>query len=456
MAEETIYKFYLKYLFRSKSALAAIVVILFFVGLAVYVDTWPKSVSTNYLYNTQYYENTYPEDAAPSWMAALEPSQYSPSLYLNPKEVKLYGSVSSSNIYEYELTFSFDWSSEKVPTNVVFVFSANTTMQTIQVLWKKPSGSQIMFSQTPSVSKYSFDLSYVTSALLFYVLQKTGQVPMLQTTSVLATALFSNFSEKSAGPAEKGIYTVTVLIGTSGPAKFYAAQVRVLGNAYGLMGTDGYGRPILQGILLGLPNALEIGVVTSLLGVLIGVFIGGFAGFLGGKAGAGLNWFSTVILALPALPFLVTLSIMLKSNLTIMSEVLLITFLRWPHYAIIARTSAQSIRTNTFVEADRLMGIPSYRTFFTHFLPRLVPFIVAYTVLGIPGAIILVQALAFIGVAPPNIVTWGGILDAAYNFNAALSGWWWWMLFPGLMIVVVAVPFVIVGFVIERAAFGGR
>jgi len=67
-----------------------------------------------------------------------------------------------------------------------------------------------------------------------------------------------------------------------------------------------------------------------------------------------------------------------------------------------------------------------------------------------------VQSLAFIGIAPPNLVTWGYLLDQAYANNAALNGWWWWILFPGLMIVVVAMPFVIVGFAIERAAFGGR
>jgi peptide/nickel transport system permease protein len=163
-----------------------------------------------------------------------------------------------------------------------------------------------------------------------------------------------------------------------------------------------------------------------------------------------------VILALPALPFLVALGLWLRSSLSLWVEVLLITFLSWPFYAIIARSSAQSIRTSAFVEADRLLGIPSYRTFFTHFIPRLTPFTVAYTVLGIPGVILLVQSLAFIGIAPPNLVTWGYLLDQAYANNAALNGWWWWILFPGLMIVVVAMPFVIVGFAIERAAFGGR
>ncbi|MGC9072040.1 MAG: ABC transporter permease [Acidilobus sp.] len=451
---ETGFRAYLKFVLKSKSALAAFAVIIFLVGLAAYVNSMPSSISFNFLNKPAYWAATYPADAAPNWMAALEPSVYTPTLYLVPSKVELYHRVGQT--YIYELTYSFEWPSLKQATDVTFSFSGNATIQQLVIVWRKPSGSDVNISMTVGSTVSSFDLSGVQNALLNYIYEKTGTTPTVVTTNVLAEALFNKLTKAGVGPAERGTYTVAVYLVTLGPEKFKTAEIRVLGNAYGYMGTDYYGRPILLGILLGLPNALEIGVVTSLLGVLIGTFVGGFAGFLGGKTDAALNWFSTVILALPALPFLVTLGMVLRSGLSIMSEALLITFLSWPFYAIIARSSAQSIRTNAYVEADRLMGIPSYRTFFTHFIPRLVPFIVAYTVLGIPGAILLVETLAFIGIAPPNIVTWGYLLDQAYANNAALNGWWWWILFPGLMIIIVSVPFVIVGFTIERAAFGGR
>lgn len=454
MAEETGFKAYMRFVLHSRSAVAAIAIILLFVGVAVYVSTWPKSVAFNYLNNLPYWESSYPETAAPSWMAALDPRAYSPTMYIKPTSVSLYAQAGGT--YVYKLTYSFRWTSLRTPTDVVFYYTSNTTIQYLLVEWTKPSGSQINMTETAMTSKASFDLSALSKPLSSYILQKTGTLPTVLSTQALAEALFNRLSKGGAGPVETGVYRVTVYVATSGPSKFQAAQVRVLGNAYGVMGTDLYGRPIFLGILLGLPNALEIGVVTSLLGVLIGAFLGGYAGFVGGKTDAGLNWFSTVILALPALPFLVTLGLILKTGLTIMEEALLITFLSWPFYAIIARSAAQSIRTNAFVEADKLMGIPAHRTFLTHFLPRLIPFIVAYTVLGIPGAILLVETLAFIGIAPPYIVTWGGILDTAYGANAALNGWWWWMLFPGLMIVAVSIPFVVVGFAIERASFGGR
>ncbi|ESQ26608.1 MAG: ABC-type dipeptide/oligopeptide/nickel transport system, permease component [uncultured Acidilobus sp. JCHS] len=455
MAEvETGLRVYLKFILKDRAALASLIVIAFLVGVAAYVSTWPSSVAFNYLNRLQYWESLYPADAAPSWMVYFEPAAYTPTLYLSPSSVIL--NYSAGNVYIYKLTYSFSWPSLKAPTDVSFSFSGNATISQILIVWRKPSGSEVNMSVTVGSTTSNFDLVGVQKALLSYIYERTGTMPTFVTSDVLAKALFNSLSSSGIGPAERGTYTVTVYLVTQGPEKLSQAEIRILGNAYGYMGTDYYGRPILLGILLGLPNALEMGLLASLLAVLIGVLVGGYSGYLGGKADSFINWFSMVVLALPALPFLVALGLWLRSSLSLWVEVLLITFLSWPFYAIIARSSAQSIRTSAFVEADRLLGIPSYRTFFTHFMPRLTPFTVAYTVLGIPGVILLVQSLAFIGIAPPNLVTWGYLLDQAYANNAALNGWWWWILFPGLMIVVVAMPFVIVGFAIERAAFGGR
>jgi peptide/nickel transport system permease protein len=89
-------------------------------------------------------------------------------------------------------------------------------------------------------------------------------------------------------------------------------------------------------------------------------------------------------------------------------------------------------------------------------MPRLTPFAIAYTALGVPGAIILVETLSFLGLTPAGLVTWGSILDSAESNFAAVNGWWWWILFPGLMIILVSIPFVMIGFSIEKAVFGGK
>ena len=108
------------------------------------------------------------------------------------------------------------------------------------------------------------------------------------------------------------------------------------------------------------------------------------------------------------------------------------------------------MRSQTYVEADRAMGISSARTFFTHFLPRLTPVTIAFTALSVSGFIIFGETLAFLGIEPANVITWGGILNDAITFDASVHGWWWWTLFPGIMIFVASLPFVLVGFALDR------
>ena len=65
-----------------------------------------------------------------------------------------------------------------------------------------------------------------------------------------------------------------------------------------------------------------------------------------------------------------------------------------------ARSVTLSIRSQTYVEADKAMGVSAARTFFTHFLPRLTPVTIAFTALSVSAGIIFGETLAFLGIEP--------------------------------------------------------
>jgi len=449
LAAETGIKLYLNTILKNKSGLIGLLMIIIFVALSIYAVTAYSNVNNEWK-NGMYWES-YPKNAMPYWMSYFNPQKIFGTETLTTKPSLLY---SSSNYYIYQLNYNFTWSKDKPPTDVIFYIKSSTPMESIQILWIKPDGTNITLSTTSQPSSYT-DLISLSSSIKSYMSEQIGYVPPTVTPQLLSQSLFG-YEGKGLlnGTIEKGLYKVQVTIVTSPNTKILINKLYLEGNAYGLFGTDIYGRPIDLGILLGLPNALEIGLLTSIISVIGGVIIGGISGFLGGKTDSAMNWVTLVILVLPALPFLVVLSYVMRPNLLL--EALLIAFLSWPFYAIIARSAAQSIKNMTFVEADKVLGIPSYRTFFTHFMPRLTPFAIAYTALGVPGAIILVETLSFLGLTPAGLVTWGSILDSAESNFAAVNGWWWWILFPGLMIILVSIPFVMIGFSIEKAVFGGK
>ncbi len=442
----------LKELRKSKSGIAGAGILVILVSLTIYaIIGLPANLPQQWNNGAAWLVN--PVDAPPTWFTYLG-GYNAPTLSVSLGGwTKQSFSTSTFVINEYSSSTQLTWSSHSYPQNVAFIPEFSGNVSSVDVTWTKPSGSKIdiVFSNPQPNEAYLGQNKAFLSSVANFLLVQTGKYYSQLTTPEIVTALF--------GADGQGILNSSVLPGTykisvaavafpDSNVSFSNSAFNIIGNSYGTMGTDSQGRPIDLGLLAGLPNALEIGFLVAILSVVGGVIFGGISGFLGARKDGVLQWVTLVILAMPALPFLVVMSYSIKLSLVV--EVLLIAALSWPFYAIIARTVALSVKSQTFVEADRAMGIPAARSFFSHFMPRLVPVTIAYSVLGIPGGILLAETLAFIGIVPPDLITWGSILNAAFFYQAANFGFWWWVVFPGLMIVVTAVPFVLIGFALER------
>lgn len=432
-----------------------ILIIIFFIISLLSSIVVPPTLYSEWLSGTGFLTN--PQSAPPIWYSLFNPSVYfsSQEIYGNFRLFQIIPISSNQTIYIYIDNFNFNWDKDVPPSDVYFILKFNSSPSTISITWIKPSGNNLTINVPPNLFNTQFDLISVQSTIVNFISEETGSTPTYVLTQTLAKALFNQDGKSLLdNPVQKGNYNIEIIITSTTPLSTIQNKIILVGTAYGLMGTDFFGRPIDLGILIGLGPALLIGSLTSVVSVVIGVLVGGISGYLGGKKDDVIQWVILVFLALPALPFLVAVSFVYKPDLII--ESLLIAFLSWPFYAIIARSTALSIRSQTFVEADKVLGIPARRIFFTHFIPRLIPFATAYMALGIPAAIILSQTLAFIGIEPAGIITWGKILSDAEAYQAAVNGWWWWIVFPGAAIVIVSLPFVLVGLALEKIIYGGR
>ncbi|MDH2900115.1 MAG: ABC transporter permease [archaeon] len=441
-----------KELRKSKSGLAGLIILAILFVLTIYsLVTISPQVGYNWQ-NGDYWASN-PVNAPPSWITVFG-AKVVPSLQTS---VTSWSNQSSSgggySLYFYSGTTSFTWSSNFYPQNIVFIPTFKGQVQQATINWTKPDGESIILSLSEVSSGETINAqnpSFV-SAASNYLTTQTGQfygsLSQAQVIKVFFGKSGTGIINSSSSPLE-GRYTVSIDVESSSSFAISSSVIGIVGTSYGLMGTDHFGRPIQLGIIAGLPNALEIGFLVAIVSVIVGILYGGISGFIGGRKDSFLQFGTLVILALPALPFLIVMSYTTK--LSIIVEVLFIAAISWPFYAIIARAVALSIKSQTFVEADKAMGVSQFRVFFSHFMPRLVPVTVAYTVLGIPGGILLAQALSFLGIQPPFIITWGEILNSAFRNQAAALGFWWWVVFPGLMIIISAVPFVLIGFALER------
>jgi peptide/nickel transport system permease protein len=448
MSSDSTVRGFAKEFSKSKSGVIGLILLVVLLVLSAYVLTAIPAQTVIDWNNPKAWERN-PGAASPTWVIYLG-ANVAPTVDLSLSSWA--PGPMTSGIRTFTSKATFQWSSGSEPKDLQFYPHSDGTIYQATITWKKPDGNsvQMILSRPESKTSYGLGTPSVQSYVLNYVYVQTKQYQGSISVPQEVSALFNrDGSNLLNNPTLQGNYEVTVQVYTDANAKIYDdTSLSVVGQTYGTMGTDQFGRPIDLGIIVGLPWALELGGVTSVVSVFVGIIFGGIAGFLGGRRDQAMQWVSLVVLALPALPFLIAISYAI--NLDLLTESILIAALSWPFYAIIARSVSLSIKSQTYVEADKAMGVSSMRTFLSHFLPRLMPVSIAYTALGVPAGILLGETLAFLGIQPENIITWGGMLDTAFSNQAALYGWWWWVVFPGVMIIVASVPFVLVGFALDK------
>ena len=252
------------------------------------------------------------------------------------------------------------------------------------------------------------------------------------------------FSKTQTNESLKGNYIFSVdLYTVNSEAKIPESKLIIGGKAFGIMGTDELRRDLAIGLLWGTPLALFIGLVVAIASVVMGLLYGIYAGFKGKKTDETMMRFNDVIYALPALPFLIILSVTISNSIFVLVGFLMI--FGWVGIAKVARSMSLQIKTRGYVDAANMMGQKDSKIILKHILPQLLPYAFASIAISVPAAITTEAGLSFLGLGDPTFPTWGQILHDANIFGAAARGLWWWIMPPGVMIAITGLAFVFIG-----------
>ncbi|WP_428326785.1 ABC transporter permease [Nitrosopumilus sp.] len=252
------------------------------------------------------------------------------------------------------------------------------------------------------------------------------------------------FSNTRTNEPLKGNYIFSIdMYSINSEIKSHESKLIIGGKAFGMMGTDELRRDLAIGLLWGTPLALFIGLVVSIASVVMGLLYGVYAGFKGKKTDEVMMRFNDVIYALPALPFLIILSVTISNSIFVLVGFLMI--FGWVGIAKVARSMSLQIKTRGYVDAANMMGQKNSKIVLKHILPQLLPYAFASIAISVPAAITTEAGLSFLGLGDPSFPTWGHILHDANTFGAAARGLWWWIMPPGVMIAIAGLAFVFIG-----------
>ncbi|CAA9543835.1 MAG: Oligopeptide transport system permease protein OppC [uncultured Thermomicrobiales bacterium] len=208
-----------------------------------------------------------------------------------------------------------------------------------------------------------------------------------------------------------------------------------------VLGADGNGRDVLTRLAYGGRISLLFATLGAVSTLILGAILGAISGYFG-------RWIDTVIMrtvdVILSLPTLVVL-ILIGSfyDTTVWTLAIFVALVSWTGVARLVRGQVLTLRSRDFVEAARVIGANDRQIIGRHILPNVVPIVVVWLSLSVPGLILLETSLSYLGVGiRVPTPSWGNMLQEA---QATFRQSWTLVFIPGFMVFLTALCLSLVG-----------
>lgn len=213
-------------------------------------------------------------------------------------------------------------------------------------------------------------------------------------------------------------------------------------NSQFILGTNDLGQDVFSRVLSGGGIMLQVSILSVTICLLAGVPLGLFSSYAGGVVDRFFCLIMDSMYAFPGLVLAIAIAAMIGRGVTNMALSIAVVYI--PSYFRVIRSQVLTIKEMSYVEAANSIGARSRTILSRYILPNVVPSIVVVATVNFADAILTAAGLTFIGLGVPvSIPDWGW--DLTNGRTLLLSGAWWVITFPGIMIILLALGFTLMG-----------
>jgi len=225
------------------------------------------------------------------------------------------------------------------------------------------------------------------------------------------------------------------------PVRVNLSQSFLPPSAAHLCGTDDMGQDIFSRIVYGSRVSLMVAFVVVGIAATVGTLIGLISGFFGGIVDMVIMRIVDAFLAVPS--FVLAMVSAAALGPSIINVMLALSIVWWTWHARIVRGEVLKLRGTEFMVSLRSMGARTPRILFRHLLPNCIGPIAVQTTLQLGFAVLTAAGLSFLGLgAQPPTPEWGLMVSVGRQY---LPASWWMITFPGLMIFLLVMGFILLG-----------
>ncbi|MCI1208895.1 MAG: ABC transporter permease [Treponema sp.] len=196
-------------------------------------------------------------------------------------------------------------------------------------------------------------------------------------------------------------------------------------------GTDNLGRDILSRTMFGIRISMTVGFSTAAVTLVLGLLLGIAAGYIDFLD----NLIMRICEGLVAIPpILMAIALVAALGASVQNVIIALSVVYIPTVARVARASTLSVKSLTYIEAEKAVGASPLHIIMRHIIPNIISPVIVQVTYIFASSIIIEAALSFLGAGVPQPApSLGNMLYEAKNyiFNA-----WWMTILPGIFMVL--------------------
>lgn len=180
------------------------------------------------------------------------------------------------------------------------------------------------------------------------------------------------------------------------------------------LGTDDHGRDVLSRLIYGLRTSLFFSFTLTFFSIIIGLTIGAIQGYCGGWIDLIGQRFLEIWSGLPVLYLLIILASMIEPHVGWLLFIMLL--FSWLPLVQVVRAEFLRARHLDYVQAARVLGVPTWAILVRHILPNAMVTTLTYIPFNLNYAIVTLTSLDFLGFGlPPGSASLGELIHQGKN-----------------------------------------